>query len=268
MDLPDFDRPPVDEVVVGIFHEAVQGYTDNVPVRFLSALADLGYTEFELQERLRNPDGDPTHVPSIRRTPRLQIVENREAPRVWLVTSDGRRVVQLQNDLLFLNWRRRGDEAYPRFERLLEEFDTVRSRYELMLAESGKLIPPVSVVEVTYINWIDDLPIEKCFRPAALGAPVADGVDTSPETIVWKSTHGLSSGDVRVGRLVIESGTAARLRDDGEVQTGIQLSLTARLVVAQGDGLHDALHMGRRAIVSAFANITTPEAHTRWQRTQ
>ena len=266
-DLPDFDDPPVDEVVVGAFHDKVAGYADGLPVKFLNALSDLGYETFELQDRLVNLDVEPTKPPELRRAPQIQLVNQRESPRVWLATADERRLIQVQDDVLVVNWRRRGDVEYPRFEPIVDDYLTLRDRWSTVLSAAGLSMPPPSVLEVTYINWIEDMAIPEFFRPAAAASLTSsENVETSPESSSWKASHALRNGTERVGRLNVECASAARISADDEVRPGARFSLSTKIVAPADGQIADAMNLGRCAIVRAFADLTTERAHDRWRR--
>lgn len=78
-DLPEFADPPVDEVVVGVFHDRIDGYGDGLAVKLMMRLADRGYENFEVQDRLMVLDPDPATPPEIRRAPQIQVVEGRDS---------------------------------------------------------------------------------------------------------------------------------------------------------------------------------------------
>ncbi len=100
---PKLKAPPIHEVVCGFLFDRLEGLT---PV-----LHGLYWREREgrfVRHEVHPAVEDPGDTPAIRfGTPRL---------RTWLVTADETRLVQIQDDRLFVNWRRVGPgEAYPRF---------------------------------------------------------------------------------------------------------------------------------------------------------
>jgi len=95
--------------------------------------------------------------PSCRSMPRLHqkkiVIGPVPEPRIWLLDEAEKRILQLQNDSLLLNWRRsRKDDHYPRFSKILEDFRTYLGRLTTFLQDEkiGRLSP--TGVQMTYIN--------------------------------------------------------------------------------------------------------------------
>ncbi len=266
IDLPDFREPPVDEVVAGVFHDRAGTFSEELVVDLFQGLRKTEYTQFETQSRLTNSDPDPLSEPSLVTAPQVQISSQHESPRFWLTSADDQRLVQIQDNLLFVNWRRGGADAYPHFEDIVNEFERVAGLWAEKLGTAGLPLSPSSVVEVTYLNWVpdDSMTMAEFFRPAGALVMPAQGVGP-PESTGWRSAHPVVSDDLRVGRLTVECRSAARTSPTGDVQSGSKLALSARLLLVEGS-LRPTMLIGRRSIVETFASITLEGAHDKWDR--
>lgn len=183
---------------------------------------------------------------------------------MWLTTEDERRLVQLQDDLLIANWRRRGDEGYPRFEGIVDEFTAVQKTW-LSVLDTAKLEAPVpTVFEVTYINWVDDMPVADFFAPAAaLSSP---DVSAATESFGYRANYPIEVDGRRTGRFSVECGSAVRQIGDADPQPGTGMVLSAKIRADESQTTESIFNIGRCAIVRAFADLTTQEAHERWGR--
>ena len=82
-------------------------------------------------------------------------------PRYWFLSEDDSMLVQLQHDLITLNWRRRSRDAiYPGYTVLGERIEAVLRELEAVLREDedrpGQILP--NWCEVTYVNQIEPDP--------------------------------------------------------------------------------------------------------------
>ena len=116
-DLPNYQRPPVDEVVIAVQFlnvpgiEALAGeYRETVKER---------YPIVQYQPRLPPPPAANSPQPTFIFAPALPT--SIEGNRIWLVSQDETSLIQLQGDRFVHNWRYRG-VPYPRFEAVYAEF--------------------------------------------------------------------------------------------------------------------------------------------------
>ena len=138
----DYVTPPVTEVVVGVSFERSPAMQ----------VAHIG----AFWQKLR-----PDYVNSEDQAPLIaapQSLELGKFPvRVWFLTEDDRRIVQVQQDKLIFNWRRLDDgpEGYPEFETLFPEFQSILEKFEAFLNEAGVAtgVTPTEL-ELTYVNIV------------------------------------------------------------------------------------------------------------------
>ena len=76
-------------------------------------------------------------------------------PRLWMVNDNDTRLIQVQPDRLVVNWRKvGGDDVYPRYEAIREQFTAVVDKFSAFLAEQELDELRVNQCEITYINHI------------------------------------------------------------------------------------------------------------------
>lgn len=128
----ELDRPPIDEVVVGVVLDRPFGPDAVAAGRYLARRGDR-FTRHEIHEPIM-PAQSVLMVPG--------------PSRIWLVSADEAWLVQLQEDRFNANWRRRGDASYPGFTRtggamefVLDEF----ARFQAFCAEQHGDVAPVPV---------------------------------------------------------------------------------------------------------------------------
>jgi hypothetical protein len=123
-------------------------------------------------------------------------------------------------------------------------------------------------VEVTYINWISDLPLLSYLEATRAASIQLSGIELKPDHANWQTRYLLSLGDKPVAHLYAQSAPAAR-PDIG--QTGTQFSLFFRAPSILGfvsEELDQTIELGRKTIVEAFTALTTKDAQSHWGRFQ
>ena len=261
-DLPEFLRPPVREVAIGLEIQPLRG----LRAIQLGPLWDLwreAYPQLDEQPPLPPPDaaGQP-------------LVEVTFGPppinRHWFFSADGRRLVQLQADRLALNWRAVGeDDEYPRYTALREEFIARAADLDAFLGRTGRAPVAVSSVELSYVNVIragdDAAPRAADVLRGLTADPVDPDLGPALETHVAQTFR---AGDGASGPLWLNA-VAAPGRDPAG-RPVLQLSISVRgsvdaLGVQQAMVVVDAAH---GYLVRGFAALTRPAMHERWVRSR
>ena len=268
--LPDFKKPPVTEVVLG-----VQFKTDK-PLRsphlglYWQTIYEA-FPDFSEQPPLSQQieELDPS-VSVVSPEVGIQIGMVRvPSLRCWFVDPSGNKLIQLQSDRFLHNWRKVIDEEpYPRYEAIWDEFIGRWRGFVSFLNDVGLGAPTVTQAEVTYVNHIpkdscwsvaDDMPkVFSCIKhidEANLFGPM--------ETMEFTIRRRLPDNR---GRLYITAAPAFNTKDTSVM---IRMALTARGPV--GDRSDEAaimnwMELGRATIVNSFAALTAPEAHKYWGR--
>lgn len=137
---PNYEKPPVIEVVCGIVFEAIAGFKGH----------HLGL----FWQKVRNEFPRCEHAMRLGVTPDLIDLAN-YFPRIWFVSEEQNTLIQLQDDRFFFNWReRQEDEVYPRYHTIIEAFKTNLGIFQEFLEQErlGPIKP--KKCELTYINHI------------------------------------------------------------------------------------------------------------------
>lgn len=264
-DLPDFKAPPVREVAIGVQFERIPALSQAHVGLFWSKIR-ASYPTTQDQEPL------PPQVEDLRDAtmPPLFKIEFGTTPplrRAWFLSSDGSRLVQLQQDRLIHNWRYQG-EPYPRFEALAEAFQGFQESFFALLDSLGLPVPKVELVEVTYSNWISAAWMNEVVRFVAM--PSLPDVLSAPDAGTLSARFLVSDEGAPVGRLHLEAASAVS-QEAGTVEVGYLLNLTFR---APHNGSGDPeettrlMLRGREAIVHAFTAFTHEDLHKTWERQQ
>jgi len=264
-DLPDYDNPPVDEVVCGILFAEL----GKVCVPHFGQLWEVYRPEYSICK-----DVTPL-LPTVERfdeTPSAEVSfsEVPPLPRVWFIHSDDTKIIQVQRDRFLHNWRRgKQGVSYPRYPFVIEAFREQFTKFQSFLAASdlGEVAP--IQYEMTYINqipkgegWssIADLGTvfpDFCFRPQEHRFLPA------PEGLNVRASYLLPGG---VGRLHATIRSAVRRVDNRPI---VLFELTARGIGPTNtlDAIWTWFDLAREWIVRAFTDLTSEHMHKNvWRR--
>ncbi len=269
-DLPDFERPPVTEVVLGVQFKTEKPLRSPHLGLFWQTVREA-FPDFSdqppLEPQIEELDPEMLVVSPL---PSLRIGTGIPAPRCWFLDPSGNKLIQLQSDRFLHNWRKvTGEEPYPRYENIRDEFIRHWRGFVSFLNDVDLGAPTVTQAEVTYVNHIpkdscwseaDDMP--KVFSCLKL---VDDTNRFGPMEIVG-FTMRRRLPDNR-GRLHVTAAPALSTKDKSIM---IRMVLTTRGPVADSSdkSILGWMDMGRTVIVNSFTALTTPEAHKFWGRTK
>ena len=148
--LPEFENPPVIEVVCGLLFKSI----DSLLAPHLGVLWEKFKDEYPACQETA------PLAPVIERfdeTPpvQMELTDRPPLPRVWFVHRNENGIVQIQRDRFLHNWKKvRPDDAYPRYATVIKMFGERLTTFESFLEET-KLgsIEPLQY-EMTYVNHI------------------------------------------------------------------------------------------------------------------
>ena len=277
-DLPEFDDPPVVEVVLSVqFSELREYRTVHAGLLWHRKFRDA----FQIFSE-HPPIGAAfeTFGPQSTGEDRLRItqVPGPPVPRLWFINGDRTELIQFQADRFIHNWRKvqRGTE-YPRYEAIRRNFFTELAEVQSFLEEEniGQIEP--NQCEITYVNHVT-LPNDEDIRVQPERAlRLWSGVDLDPSDQAARlpqledarfATRYIIQDEAGkpLGRLLV---TAQPVLAENE-RPVIRLDLTARGAPASSnmDAVVNFFNLGRETIVRGFTAITTPEMHKIWRRTK
>jgi uncharacterized protein (TIGR04255 family) len=264
--IPQFERPPLDEMVMGLQFEPLQNFH----------AAHLGIFWSRIRERYPYTEDQPPLVPIIElpemrpvlpgEGASVEIMKAMPLPRCWFISEEKTELVQVQNDRFFRNWRQvQGNEPYPRFHRLIHDFNESWNHFRRFAEDSQIGVPKARMCEITYVNsivrgagWSNFGELDKVFTLLRPRDP--KGFLPPPEVLSWQLKYKLPDNR---GRLHVEMSPKFRGRD---LQLILGLNLTARGAPASSSDQDVAawFSLAHEWAVRAFADMTGPDAHKFW----
>lgn len=267
--LPEFNSPPVVEVVVSVqFDEpAISG-----PMLMLR------------WSQIRNRFPKYEEAPPIPLTiesfdgPRdpgfeFQISDVLPIPRFFMKDESETEILQVQENMFGYGWRKLGPtDDYPRYEKIISNFERELVAFQKFLSEEGLGdISPVQC-EVTYVNLI--LPGEVWRSHSELGKIIPSVAPSLTENFlplpeqsryltqyVILSDNGLPQGRLYVS---VEPGYLS-----GDSVPMYLMKLTARGTPGGtcNENVISAMDVWHEWIVRGFTTLTSPGMHEEWRRT-
>lgn len=263
--LPDYHRPPIDEVVIAVQFPPIEGLDDALIREFWKMVRD----EYPIAERQPRLEGaieslEPPQPMTIQIQPGAAQLHG----RTWMISDNDDFLIQVQNTRFIQNWRRRQEE-YGHFEEVRDKFWESFGKFQEYLRSQELLIPEIQQIEVTYLNWIPELPMSEFLRPAAAAPVQALGANHVPEEQSWFARYLIPNDLDVVERLYVQCAPAIRPQTPGV--RGSQLGFIFRAARETGisaDEVGALINIGRELIVEAFTELTTPSAQQGWERYQ
>ena len=264
--LPDFQNPPLNEVVLGVQFATPEGYQQI----YAGEVWNLFRTDFpRVQEQ---PPLEPTFevfgLPDEgARMARLNIITGASHDRFWFLNPIGDELIQFQQDRLLHNWRKVGDglNSYPRFESIIENF-----RQQLVLLQDyfSSLIPQtlnINQCEVSYINHIagetrEELRVSKWIK-------FVNFQDKEPEDFSFGFREIIYDEADKKPRGRLNCQVSSAIKAGKPI---IAMPITVRGTPKTGD-IESAVQFiaeGRELIDNRFVELTTDLAHQKWGRTK
>lgn len=143
-DSPDFESPPLQEVVCGVRFALKPLSIENI-LDLRSKFED-DYPEIQIAAPLPSPNTTRDVV--------LTLSTGSEMPRFWFISKNGDQLVQVQGDLFYVNWRKRKPSRYPRFKTIFEEFQRSYHLFEAYCEEKGLGPIVLEACELSYVNFM------------------------------------------------------------------------------------------------------------------
>ncbi len=271
--LPDFAKPPLNEVVLGVQFDTPAGYQQiraGEVWKLFSAefpqaqeLPPLppNFETFGPQVSLVGFGGVPGLSPIMSFGPMMGPLHG----RFWFVSNTGDQLIQFQNDRLLHNWRKvvGQDNSYPRYENISARFFEELQSLQSFMASIQTQALRIRQCEVSYVNHIKP-DAGQSLQSSAWLKFLNFTEEPDDFAVSFRKTIMSDNGQPR-GRLTCDSSTA--IEPTG--QHFISLTLTARGAPEEPSvqSALEFLNRGREIICKTFAEITTDSAHQAWERT-
>ncbi|WP_275789835.1 TIGR04255 family protein [Pararhizobium gei] len=262
-DLPDYKKPPLNEVVLGVQFPPVEGY-QHIFAGDVWRLYKHAYPV--VSENPPLPPTFETFGPPGTQQISFNIGNGTQHSRYWFLTTDKHELIQFQNDRLLHNWRKIGPAGeYPRFEVLLAKFQTELmqlSDYFRALSPTGKSLV-CNQVEVTYTNHVA-AGAGSNFDPSS-SLQIFDFRDQSPTDMnaVYRKILTKPDGSP-YARLICEVISAIDYKGDSIAI--LQFSVRGSPSVGTPGNVMEFMREARITIVNEFTHITSAAAHKTWER--
>jgi uncharacterized protein (TIGR04255 family) len=269
---PSFAKPPLEEVALAIQFQP-QALDLLTAAAFGQAIADdfPHQEERPAQPRMAEEFGVAPPIPF-----RFEVIGSAPQSRLWLLSENRARLVQLQHDLVAYNWRRTPegvaiDETYPRYSKLRSEFEQRLALLAKTVEARGRESLRPDWCEVTYINHV--APLASSDRPRldqllrGVSVPQSAGFLPDPEDVGLNLRFVIpGESDTPRGRLNVALNTARRTSDLAPVWV---MTLTARILDMKQESVAAALKtldIGHTWVVNSFTELTSDQMHEVWER--
>jgi len=256
--LPDYDNPPAQETWMAFAFVPLSWSVPHFGAFWNEVRTD--YPKFEVHPPIGEANFEFNGL-SPQAIVKLPV-------RCWFINEESNRLIQVQNNRFFHNWRRPNlDAPYlhyaelkPVFEREWGRFRDFANRYELGA-------PNVLSCEVSYINHLDKgvgwdsfSDLSRIFP--SVGRFEGRSLLKKPETISANVSYVMPSNE---GRLHVVIQPAIRQLDGKEI---IQLAITGSCRPASSETaeLARCLDFCRDWVVRGFDELTSDEMHKIWRK--
>jgi uncharacterized protein (TIGR04255 family) len=257
-DFPDYQNPPVMEVVCGITFDKLVGFKAPHFGVFWQRLRD----EYPLCQ-----SAPPLGFPSV---PVEDIKEfPLPLPRIWFISKDQSSVVQLQSNKFLCNWRKIEEQgSYPRYNNIIQSFKRNLDSFQAFLKDEAFSELKLTEYELSYINHI----------PQGDGWHSIDQIESLLPDLCWRTHERFLSSPNRLGwtlsiplpeekgELNVKLNQAMRKKDNVPI---FILDLTARGPVREQlrESLWEWFEVAHQWIVFGFADLTSREVQDSiWKR--
>jgi uncharacterized protein (TIGR04255 family) len=265
-DLASYSRSPVVEVALAVQFEP--GTVTTLDVAAFRASIRSDFPRYE-EQPARPPIEEvfetvPAGIPF-----RFEMLTAPPMSRFWFLSEEGSRLVQLQSDLLAVNWRLLPEGGnYPRYEVLRGEIERHLQSIDAIVQMEGRPALRPNWCEVTYINHVapnradeDRPPLEDVL--AIVAPPRSERFLPPPEDFVIRQRFLIGGDEKPRGRLTVDAASAVRNVDAVPIWA---LTFTSRVRALEG-GLKDALEaldLGREWAVRGFEDLISQEMQQEW----
>lgn len=262
--LPDYENPPVVEVVFGIRFESLRGLKAPHTGIFWDELNREKYPECEERSPIifiPEVFGDGPLPPSVS----IEQFDHPPLSRLLFVNKIKNHLIQIQQDGFFQNWRKlQADTKYPRYAELFPKLQSSWRLFTEFVNEQSIGDLKINQYELTYINniphgqgWMHTNEIGNVF--CDFHHIKGERFLAEPESIGWRRIYRFPDNK---GRLHVRMNQAVSRQTMDQV---FVLDLTARGY--SDEGMKAWFDMAHEWIVRGFADLTTSEIQEKvWKK--
>lgn len=245
--LPDFIRPPLVEVAIGLMFEPL----DIGAITFARLYSQWQEDYPEFQEH-------PV-IPTFPSVPGLIFDTNVPHVRFWFLNDSGR-LIQVQRDRLIMNWRKKAASApYPRYGSLRTELEKRVTQFSEFLKSRRESPISPNAIEVTYVNQV----------------PLVDESSNLSDIVSLLRPVPKKVGSPLEANLSIRFDARSQLGRESTLVINVQrspvvepplavLQLSCSVPVRDLSDAFDALDKARYHVVQSFRGVTTDKMHDEW----
>lgn len=264
--LPDYDKPPVVEVAMGVQFAPIEQFSAAHVGLYWGAIRDT-FSRVEEQA----PIAHIVERPADQQAPTgasFAILPKPELPRIWFIDTSGNCIIQIQRDRFLHNWRKLNpSDKYPRFPSVQEGFFRYWTGFTDFLADQALEVKP-DQCELTYVNFIGKG--EGWETMADLSSLFTNfvwrtrtGFLPIPENVRWSLRFPFPE---EMGRLHVDV-VPVRVQPGNDL--AIRFSLTARgrpSNIEDVDSMKQWYELAREWIVKGFADLVDEVTDTLWEK--
>jgi uncharacterized protein (TIGR04255 family) len=264
--LPEFAAPPVIETSIGIQFDGLDGYAS------LHAASYWERIQSEYPRLEEHPPLEPafeTFGPADGQIgqAQIQLIQGAIRPRYFFINGNDDKLVQLQGDRLFLNWRKRSEGAeYPRHAHIRAEFEKRLKELLEWAGEKGLGQINPTQCEALYVNRIPLRDAAGANCGLSYFFPWLQNLIGTTESGSFNFNRRLTSEEGRpLARLHmnLHYGTDP----EGKREARLMLHVRGSPLESSFNGCLAMIDAEREIIVRTFAELTSPQAHAIWERT-
>lgn len=270
-DLPNFEKPPLTEVALCVQFDTLAAFT-NLHAGLIWAECRGDYPVASEKPAIP-PQFETFGGSGVAPLMPFRFAAYSEPPtsRFWFEETSGVDLVQIQNDRIVHNWRRRDGYQYPRYETIVERFEAEYRKFAKFVEREGLGDLRPNQCEITYINTIElpdgSNPHHQLCRIALLCTErpeVATFLEEENRSV--QARYILKRNGEPYGRVHVNFLPVVRSSD---LAPAVQLDITARgrPEAQTAEAAWDLIENEREIVVRTFAAVTAPEMHRLWGRT-
>ena len=245
----DYKIPPVVEVVCGAAFQRLNGF--KVP--------HVGIFWKELPSKFEDVEENP---PLVYPNEPVEFANIPPHPRTWFLTSDGRELVQLQQNRFLYNWKQptgKPIDKYPEFANIFPDFLQYLGIFRSFISDQEIGEVEFHQFELTYVNLIpaeavkglvefySDVLIDHVFKSSR------SRFLPRPKTFKWVTTFALPDN---LGQLHVTAESALRKSDTREELLRLELAVRGMSQDNSDDGMKSWFGVAHDWIVEGFADMT------------